>query len=86
MFMEIYFFTYDILNSFINKCIFLLGSYAKICMNFGIFMNNILMIEINNLKFYFMNILVDVLKKICKKSHKSTLYTFELLHNFYANI
>ena len=51
-------------------------------MNFEIFMNKILLIEISSSKFDFMSIFLDVLKKNCKKSNKSTLYTFELFLQF----
>ena len=46
-------------------------------------MNKILLIEISSLKFYFMSIFLDFLKKILKESHKSTLYTFDLFSQFF---
>jgi hypothetical protein len=55
------------LHSLQKEYIFFLDSYAKICMNFGIFMNKILLIEISNSDFYFMSIFLDFLKKIVKK-------------------
>ena len=36
------------------------------CMDFGIFKNKIILIEISSSKFYFMNIFLDFLKKVVK--------------------
>ena len=63
--MEIIFVPYDISNSLQKEWIFFLESYAKIYMNFGIFINKILLIEISSSKKN-LSIFLDFLKKFVK--------------------
>ena len=66
-YIEIFFVIYNMSNFLQKECILFLDSYAKICMNFGIFMHKVLLIKRSSSKFYFMNIFLDVCIKIVKK-------------------
>ena len=67
-----FFVNYDMSNSLQKECIHFLDTCAKICMNFGIIMNKVLLIGISSLKFHFMSISLGVLKKNCEKVQKRT--------------